>query len=194
MLTGKRAERVDVRETTELEGGQESLATTPAEASRGSPALSTSDIQTAKTSALTDMDIRDTALDALTAALPSSPVNQPSSTTDASGPPDVTNPSPCDSATQSSNLPSFVTATVDSAAQLSDAPAPLNGSSNQPAEPPAVAQDPEIHPSLLAPFPGMPPHPLFEAVQLGVDRRLIVNRKRQLKMYRVWMQGKFVKL
>ena len=37
-------------------------------------------------------------------------------------------------------------------------------------------------------------HPLFSIEQLGVDRRLIVNRKRQLKMYRVWMQGKFRKL
>ncbi|KAI0058943.1 methyltransferase [Artomyces pyxidatus] len=37
-------------------------------------------------------------------------------------------------------------------------------------------------------------HPLFGVEQLGVDRRLIVNRKRQLKMYRVWMQGKFRKL
>lgn len=37
-------------------------------------------------------------------------------------------------------------------------------------------------------------HPLFAVEQLGVDRRLIVNRKRQLKMYRVWMQGKFRKL
>ena len=34
-------------------------------------------------------------------------------------------------------------------------------------------------------------HPLFTIKQLGVDRRLVVNRKRQLKMYRVWMQGKF---
>ncbi|KAI0256007.1 methyltransferase [Lactifluus subvellereus] len=34
-------------------------------------------------------------------------------------------------------------------------------------------------------------HPLFTIEQLGVDRRLLVNRKRQLKMYRVWMQGKF---
>jgi hypothetical protein len=33
--------------------------------------------------------------------------------------------------------------------------------------------------------------PLFTTVQLGVDRRLLVNRKRELKMYRVWMQGKF---
>lgn len=42
--------------------------------------------------------------------------------------------------------------------------------------------------------PGCPPHPLFSVEQLGVDRRLIVNRKRQLKMYRVWMQGKFKKI
>ncbi|KZV88186.1 methyltransferase [Exidia glandulosa HHB12029] len=35
--------------------------------------------------------------------------------------------------------------------------------------------------------------PLFAVDKLGVDRRLLVNRKRQLKMYRVWMQGKFVK-
>lgn len=52
-----------------------------------------------------------------------------------------------------------------------------------------------IHPILTAsvmPKEGM--HPLFSIEQLGVDRRLIVNRKRQLKMYRVWMQGKFRKL
>ena len=49
-----------------------------------------------------------------------------------------------------------------------------------------------IHPSLQ----GSPnvlglAHPLFTITQLGIDRRLLVNRKRQLKMYRVWMQGKF---
>jgi tRNAThr (cytosine32-N3)-methyltransferase len=37
-------------------------------------------------------------------------------------------------------------------------------------------------------------HPLFATKQLGVDRRLLVNRKRQLKMYRVWMQGQFRKI
>ncbi|KIJ65411.1 hypothetical protein HYDPIDRAFT_88559 [Hydnomerulius pinastri MD-312] len=51
-----------------------------------------------------------------------------------------------------------------------------------------------IHPNLLAPLSSCPPHPLFSIEQLGVDRRLLVNRKRQLKMYRVWMQGKFRKL
>lgn len=37
-------------------------------------------------------------------------------------------------------------------------------------------------------------HPLFSITQLGIDRRLLVNRKRQLQMYRVWMQGKFRKV
>lgn len=50
------------------------------------------------------------------------------------------------------------------------------------------------HPNLYRPFPDSPPHPLFTTEQLGVDRRLLVNRKRQLKMYRVWMQGKFRKI
>lgn len=33
----------------------------------------------------------------------------------------------------------------------------------------------------------------FEILKLGVDRRLIVNRQRKLKMYRCWMQGRFQK-
>ena len=33
----------------------------------------------------------------------------------------------------------------------------------------------------------------FEVMDLGVDRRLIVNRQRKLKMYRCWMQGRFRK-
>lgn len=33
----------------------------------------------------------------------------------------------------------------------------------------------------------------FELVDLGVDRRLLVNRAKQLKMYRCWMQGRFRK-
>lgn len=46
-----------------------------------------------------------------------------------------------------------------------------------------------IHP-ILKHYPATP---RFSIEQLGIDRRLIVNRKRQLKMYRVWMQGKFQK-
>lgn len=62
-----------------------------------------------------------------------------------------------------------------------------------------VSKDPppspgaELHPSLLKPRVPYLPHPPFSIEQLGVDRRLLVNRKRQLKMYRVWVQGKFRK-
>ncbi|CAL3963173.1 hypothetical protein PZA11_000868 [Diplocarpon coronariae] len=34
----------------------------------------------------------------------------------------------------------------------------------------------------------------FEVLNLGVDKRLLVNRAKQLKMYRCWMQGRFQKL
>ncbi|KAJ7173722.1 methyltransferase [Mycena filopes] len=54
----------------------------------------------------------------------------------------------------------------------------------------AVPTPGQIHPSLIA----SPPPALFAAVQLGVDRRLLLNRKRQVKMYRVWMQAKFRKI
>lgn len=53
---------------------------------------------------------------------------------------------------------------------------------------------PSIHPNLQSPTFKALSHPLFSVQQLGADRRLLVNRKRQLKMYRVWMQGKFKKL
>ncbi len=33
----------------------------------------------------------------------------------------------------------------------------------------------------------------FQIINLGVDRRLLVNRAKQLKMYRCWMQGRFRK-
>lgn len=35
--------------------------------------------------------------------------------------------------------------------------------------------------------------PSFEVLDLGTDRRMLVNRKRKLKMYRCWMQGRFRK-
>ncbi|KAL1718142.1 S-adenosyl-L-methionine-dependent methyltransferase [Schizophyllum commune] len=75
-------------------------------------------------------------------------------------------------------------------------PHPIPATSAQPnfltQEQPALPS--QVHPNLLAPLPGCPPQPMFDVEQLGVDRRLIVNRKRKLKMYRVWMQGKFRKL
>ncbi|KAG9230234.1 actin binding protein-like protein [Amylocarpus encephaloides] len=37
------------------------------------------------------------------------------------------------------------------------------------------------------------PVPCFQVVDLGVDRRLLVNRAKQLKMYRCWLQGRFRK-
>ena len=37
------------------------------------------------------------------------------------------------------------------------------------------------------------PENTFEIVSLGVDRRMLVNRQKQLKMYRCWMQGHFRK-
>lgn len=52
----------------------------------------------------------------------------------------------------------------------------------------------QIHPSLLSILTAESQDPVFAIEQLGIDRRLIVNRKRQLKMYRVWMQAKFRKL
>ena len=38
-----------------------------------------------------------------------------------------------------------------------------------------------------------PNTPAFDIVSVGVDRRLLVNRQKQLKMYRCWMQGRFRK-
>lgn len=56
-----------------------------------------------------------------------------------------------------------------------------------------ASSTPIIH-SVLRKAPGDAQKLLFAIEQLGIDRRLIVNRKRQLKMYRVWIQGKFRKL
>jgi tRNAThr (cytosine32-N3)-methyltransferase len=37
------------------------------------------------------------------------------------------------------------------------------------------------------------PRPKFETAHIGVDRRMLVNRQRRLKMYRCWMQAVFKK-
>ncbi|KAF1987661.1 methyltransferase [Aulographum hederae CBS 113979] len=45
----------------------------------------------------------------------------------------------------------------------------------------------------LASGTGVSPRPKFEVLDIGVDRRMLVNRQRKLKMYRCWMQAKFRK-
>ncbi|KAE9394711.1 methyltransferase [Gymnopus androsaceus JB14] len=100
----------------------------------------------------------------------------------------------------------------------------IEGIRDEPPNDPQTVIEPQIHPNLLDPLfpfnlalqPSPSPagclsdpqtedqaqpkeelpqlHPLFATVSLGIDRRLIVNRKRQLKMYRVWMQGVFRKV
>ncbi|KAJ8591551.1 methyltransferase [Rhizopogon salebrosus TDB-379] len=69
---------------------------------------------------------------------------------------------------------------------------PLDFSSSSSSSPQQPSSD--VHHNLLHPLSNCPPHPLFKIEQLGIDRRLLINRKRQLKMYRIWMQGKFRKM
>lgn len=92
----------------------------------------------------------------------------------------------------------------DSVASLSESGVPLapndpspiiQGNDQDGSQALTLAADDLSSPSKLydenAPIPGIPQRFVIE--QIGVDRRLLVNRKRQLKMYRVWMQAKFRK-
>jgi len=76
---------------------------------------------------------------------------------------------------------------TDHSSQSFPIPSASSSTSNVNATPPDLPQ--QI--SLLLPLPN---HPLFKSTQLGTDRRLLINRKRKLKMYRVWVQGVFEKL
>lgn len=75
--------------------------------------------------------------------------------------------------------------------------------------PSAVGSPSSSRPDTPTPLPGRPPRDeeggggsgggqtlteyRLDLLQLGVDRRLLLNRKRQLKMFRVWMQGRWRK-
>ncbi|KAG2121696.1 S-adenosyl-L-methionine-dependent methyltransferase [Suillus cothurnatus] len=83
-----------------------------------------------------------------------------------------------------------VTLLVPPLTRLADTP---NLGSDDTLSLPSSGSSSDVHHNLLRPLAHCPPHPLFTIEQLGVDRRLLVNRKRQLKMYRIWMQGKFRK-
>lgn len=63
-----------------------------------------------------------------------------------------------------------------------------------PSTPTSRAATPAPSPASLAVDRGETLTPVrFELLQLGVDRRLLLNRKRQIKMFRVWMQGRWRK-
>ena len=92
----------------------------------------------------------------------------------------------------------------DSVSLVADPALPSEGLEHLPAST-IQGQKPQIHPLLCPPYSSQSAHeqvlnldslshPLFSIDQLGVDRRLIVNRKRKVKMYRIWVQGIFKKL
>lgn len=84
---------------------------------------------------------------------------------------------------------------ISEPASMAASPAPPEEPSiSAPETPPAPSATSNVHPNLKSETFTNLIHPLFKVEQLGADRRLLVNRKRQLKMYRVWMQGKFRKL
>ncbi|SGY40606.1 BQ5605_C003g02399 [Microbotryum silenes-dioicae] len=65
-----------------------------------------------------------------------------------------------------------------------------NGSEAMPSEAMALNPNPIMAPEAIA-MRTMDKR--FELLQLGVDRRLLLNRKKMIKMYRVWLQGRWRK-
>ncbi|KAI5479333.1 hypothetical protein MNV49_003852 [Pseudohyphozyma bogoriensis] len=79
-------------------------------------------------------------------------------------------------------LPSLDTLTLSETDSRTNSPTPLSTSTaTRPLSTPDTSK--------LKPVDA----PKFELVQLGVDRRLLLNRKKQLKMYRIWLQGRWRK-
>lgn len=78
--------------------------------------------------------------------------------------------------------------------------APTTGENNQETPP---SPHPNPAPERSCPSPSSHSHsesqsqsqgsPRFEIVSLGADRRLLVNRQKQLQMHRCWLQGRFRK-
>lgn len=57
----------------------------------------------------------------------------------------------------------------------------------------AVGEKQDLADSVRDDAVGTESNPGFEIMNLAVDRRMLVNRQRKLKMYRCWMQGRFRK-
>ncbi|KWU46563.1 methyltransferase, partial [Rhodotorula sp. JG-1b] len=79
----------------------------------------------------------------------------------------------------------IVTETESGELSTSTAPSLSSALANLSVAPSAVAS-PSTSRETLTPF-------RLDLLQLGVDRRLLLNRKRQIKMFRVWMQGRWRK-
>ncbi|KAH9839690.1 methyltransferase [Rhodofomes roseus] len=96
-----------------------------------------------------------------------------------------------DPSRQRSTAPVLTASPGPSSPQLLEPEATALAQESSSATPSTSAQ---IHPCLHPILISEDTVPLFAIEQLGIDRRLIVNRKRQLKMYRVWIQAKLRRL